>query len=400
MPMENVFNPSEAPLKEKMKIAVLIRRFVLTGGAERYAVEVTRRLAREHDVSVFAQEWSFEGKENITFHKIPRFFRRPNFLNQLFFSFFTRRSLDDSFDIVHTHERVCQFDVLTVHCPCFRSIITRHKSPLKRFFVRLSIAFSPRKWAYLWLEKRQFAQNRERLWIAVSENVKKNIQTNYPLPDECFGIVYPGVDSNLTTVEDIAENREKLRSKLGIDKDDLVILFVGTEFKRKGLDALLKGFALLPRSNMKLVIAGEGRPDRYLSAAKVLGVERDVIFLGLVENIEEAYAISDVYILPTLSDPAGMAPLEAMVCGVATVISCDRYAGIAECMTDQEAIILNDPNDPGEIADSLRRLVDKEYRKELGNKGRLLAEKMTWEKTTAETLSIYRKVLELKGGNR
>lgn len=71
-----------------MKIAVLIRRFVLTGGAERYAVEVTRRLAREHDVSVFAQEWSFEGKENITFHKIPRFFRRPNFLNQLFFFFF------------------------------------------------------------------------------------------------------------------------------------------------------------------------------------------------------------------------------------------------------------------------------------------------------------------------
>ncbi|MBW1700899.1 MAG: glycosyltransferase family 4 protein [Deltaproteobacteria bacterium] len=358
-----------------MKIAVLIRRFVLTGGAERYAVEVTRRLARENDVSVFAQEWSFEGKEKINFHRIPRFFIRPNFLNQLLFSFFTRRSLDDSFDIVHTHERVCQFDVLTVHCPCFRSIVTRHKSPLKRFFVWLSVALSPRKLAYLWLEKRQFAYNRKRLWIAVSENVKKNIQTNYPLPDECFGIVYPGVDSNLTTEKDIAENRKRLRSKLGIEKDDLVVLFVGTEFKRKGLDALLKGFALLPRSNMKLVIAGEGRPDRYMLTAKGLGIERDVIFLGLVENIEEAYAISDVYILPTLSDPAGMAPLEAMVCGVATVISCDKYAGIAECMRDQEAIILKDPNDPEEIAGSLRRLMVKDYRRELGNKGRILADR-------------------------
>ena len=290
-PMGSVFNPSTVSPKEKMKIAVLIRRFVLTGGAERYAVEVTRRLAREHDVSVFAQEWSFEGKEKINFHRIPRFFIRPNFLNQLLFSFFTRRSLGDSFDIVHTHERVCQFDVLTVHCPCFRSIVTRHKSPLIRFFVWLSVALSPRKLAYLWLEKRQFAYNRERLWIAVSENVKKNIQTNYPLPDECFGIVYPGVDSNLTTEKDIAENRKRLRSKLGIEKDDLVVLFVGTEFKRKGLDALLKGFALLPRSNMKLVIAGEGRPDRYMLTAKGLGIERDVVFIGLVENIEEAYAI-------------------------------------------------------------------------------------------------------------
>lgn len=395
--MENVFNPSAASPKEKLKIAVLIRRFVLTGGAERYAVEVTRRLARDHDVSVFAQEWSFEGKEKITFHKIPRFFRRPNFLNQLLFSFFTRRSLGNSFDIVHTHERVCQFDVLTVHCPCFRSIVTRHNSPVKRFFVWLSVAFSPRKMAYLWLEKRQFAQNRERLWIAVSENVKRNIQTNYPLPDESFGIVYPGVDGNLTTEKDSAENRKKLRSKLGIEKDDLVILFVGTEFKRKGLDALLKGFALLPRSKMKLVIAGEGRPDRYLSAAKDLSIERDVIFLGLVENIKEAYAISDVYILPTLSDPAGMAPLEAMMCGVATIISCDRYAGIAECMTDREAIILNDPGSPEEIADSLRKLLEIDYRRDLGKRGHLLAKKMTWEKTTADTLSIYHKVLELKG---
>lgn len=396
-PMENVFNPSAASPKPKLKIAVLIRRFILTGGAERYAVEVTRRLAHEHDVSVFAQEWSFQGKEKITFHKIPRLFKRPSFLNQLLFSFFTWRSLDDSFDIIHTHERVCRFDVLTVHCPCFRSIVTRHKSPLKRFFVWLSVAVSPRKLAYLWLEKRQFVQNRERLWIPVSENVKKNIQANYPLPDECFRIVYPGVDSNLTKEEDIAENRKKLRSELGIKNDALVILFVGTEFKRKGLDALLKGFALLPRLNMKLVIAGEGRPDRYIAAAKGLGVEKDVIFLGLVENIEEAYTISDVYILPTLSDPAGMAPLEAMMCGVATVISCDRYAGIAECMTNQEAIILNNPNDPGEIAASLRRLVDKNYRRELGEKGRLLAEKMTWEKTTADTLFAYYKILELKG---
>lgn len=397
--MENAFNASTAPPKERLKIAVLIRRFILTGGAERYAVEVTRRLAREHDVSVFAQEWSFEGKEKIAFNKIPRPFKKPGFLNQLLFSFFTRRSLDDSFDIVHTHERVCQFDVLTVHCPCFRSIVTRHKSRLRRFFVWLSVSLSPRKMAYLWLEKRQFTQDGKRLWIAVSENVKSNIQANYPLPDECFGIVYPGVDSHLTTEGDIAENRKQLRSKLGIEKDDLVILFVGTEFKRKGLDALLEGFSLLPRSGIKLVIAGEGRADRYLSAAKDLGIEKDVIFLGLVEKIEEAYAISDVYILPTLSDPAGMAPLEAMMCGVATIISCDKYAGIAECIKDQEAVILDNPHDPSEIADSLNRLLNGDMRKRLAKKGRLLAERMTWEKTAADTLSVYQKVLELKRGD-
>ena len=40
-----------------MKIALLIRRYITTGGAERYAVEVARRLARVHEVHVFAQQW-------------------------------------------------------------------------------------------------------------------------------------------------------------------------------------------------------------------------------------------------------------------------------------------------------------------------------------------------------
>ena len=175
-PMKNIPDPSRALPKERLKIAVLIRGFFTTGGAERYAVELTRRLARTHEVHVFAQEWSFEGAEKIIFHKIPRFFIKPSYLNQLVFSFFTRRALDPSFDIIHSHERVTRFDVLTVHCPCFRSSITGKKSLWKNAFSNLSIALSPRKAAYLWLEKKQFSFTRKRLLIAVSEKVKRDVQ--------------------------------------------------------------------------------------------------------------------------------------------------------------------------------------------------------------------------------
>ncbi len=397
--MTSVYQPSPMLPEKRLKIAILIRQFVTTGGAEKYAVEVTRRMAREHDIHVFAQEWIFNGDEHITFHKIPRFFTRPSFLNQLLFSYFTRRFLDSSFDIIHSHERACHFDVLTVHCPCFRTFITIQKSFWRRSVIWLSVALSPRKLSYLWLEKKQFTYKEGRFFIAVSEMVKKNVQANYPLPDECFGIAYPGVDSSLTIRADSHQGEKSLRSEFGIGYDDLVILFVGTEFKRKGLDGLLEGFALIRRSGMKLIVAGGGeKKSHYARKVKRLGIENEVLFLGLVENIEDVYSVADIYILPTLSEPAGMAPLEAMLCGIPTVLSCSRFAGIAECIKNGEAIILERPDNAGEIADSLRRLMNRGLRNELGRKGHQLAEKLTWENTTKETLAMYYKVLEAKSG--
>jgi UDP-glucose:(heptosyl)LPS alpha-1,3-glucosyltransferase len=397
--MLNSFNsPAQSPQK-KLKIAVLIRDFVSTGGAEKYALEVTRRLALNHDVHVFAQDWSFDGKEKITFHRIPRFFIKPSFLNQLLFSYFTRRSVDPSFDIIHTYERVSHFDVFTIQSSCFRSLITRQKNFWRRMLVWLSVFISPRKMAYFWLEKKQFTYDKGRLLIAVSENIKKNVQDNYPLPDESFRLAYTAVDSNIAKKGGNNNRQKELRSKFGIAENDLVFLFVGTEFKRKGLDALLKAAASIPRSNIKLVVAGGGggKLKEYTKLAEKLGLGDDIIFLGLVRDVDKLYAISDVYILPTLSDPCPLAPLEAMASGVATIISCSKYAGTAELIKNGEALILQEPKDSNEIANALRRLMDESYREELKEKGRRLAEELTWERTTEDTLSTYYEVLERKG---
>jgi UDP-glucose:(heptosyl)LPS alpha-1,3-glucosyltransferase len=399
MPIRTTFNsPAQSPQK-KLKIAVLIRDFVSTGGAEKYALEVTRRLALDHDVHVFAQDWSFDGKEKITFHRIPRFFIKPSFLNQLLFSYFTHRSVDPSFDIIHTYERVSHFDVFTIQSSCFRSLITRQKSFWRRMLVWLSVFISLRKMAYLWLEKKQFAYDKGRLLIAVSENIKKNVQDNYPLPDESFRLAYTAVDSNIAKKGGDNNRQKELRPKFGIAENDLVFLFVGTEFKRKGLDALLKAAASIPRSNIKLVVAGGGggKLKEYTKLAEKLGLGDDIIFLGLVRDVEELYAISDVYILPTLSDPCPLSPLEAMASGVATIMSCSKYAGTAELIKNGEALILEDPKDSQEIASALHRLMDESYREELKEKGRRLAEELTWERTTEDTLSTYYEVLERKG---
>lgn len=382
---------------KRLKIAILVRRFITTGGMERYCVEVSRRLAREHEVHVFAHEWDWEGTENIQFHKVPSPIKKPNFINQILFSHSTKKLLDKSYDIIHSHERATHFDTLTVHCPSFRSYITEEKRFLPRAMIWLSIAISPRKIAYVLFEKKQFLHVDERVLITVSEKIKKNVQDSYSLPDEYFGQAFPGVDEAFHIKESDGHIRGSKRSELGIEKDEIVILFVGTEFERKGLYFLLKGFALIARPGVKLLIAGGGEKKRkYRKMVEALGIEDKVIFLGLIDDMRSIYLLSDIFILPTLSEPAGMAPLEAMATGLPVIVSGPEYAGCAEQINDGEAVILSNPENPHEIAEALLDLMDEGRRAELGEKGRCLAEKLTWEKTTKDTLSVYNRILKLR----
>lgn len=385
----------------RLRIAVLIRRFISTGGAERYAVEVTRRIALRHEVHVFAQIWSAQGDGPITFHRVPGWPSKPSWLNQLLFSHFTLKAAGSGFDIVHSHEKVTDFDVMTVHSPCFRSYFSLEPQPLQRALKRASVPFSPQKLAWLWLEKRQFTFNRNKVLVAVSEKVKKDVQANYPIPDERFRIAYPGVDVRMKKDIGAGADRDRLRSELGLARDDLVVLFVGTEFKRKGLDALLRALSLRPLPKLRLLVAGGGggRMKEYRNLARGVGLGEQVTFLGLVEKVEDLYALSDIYVLPTLSDPYGMAPMEAMLCGVPVALSSSEYCGAAEHVRNQEALIIGNPQDPQEIAEVLGKLMNEAFRAEVSRKGRALAEKLTWEETTEGTLSAYAEALRRKNSN-
>lgn len=372
-----------------LKIAVLIWDFVTTGGAERYACEVTKRLAEHHEVHVFCQSWDPEISHKITFHKIPRLIKKPSWVNQLLFSFFTNRAVDDSFDVIHTHDRVSRFNVLTIHCPCYKGFITLEMSKVKKIIIWLSVLISPRSLAYLWIEKKQFTYTADRRLIAVSKTVRDDVINNYHLPQSFFYLAYPGVD--YTYIETIITKTDKkqLRSNLNINNENVVVIFVGTEFKRKGLDTLLDAIAKCSKLPLSLLVAGGGEIDTYQNKAQALGIADKVTFLGLVKDIFPFYSIADIFVLPTLSDPCPMSPVEAMACGVATIMSTTPYCGTAEHISQGEAVLLQNPRDKEELAAAIRLLVDQETRKAISEKGRKLAYRLSWEQTTENTLNAY-----------
>ena len=90
-----------------MKIAFLVKRFTLSGGKERYVVELVRYLNRRgHDIHVYACKCEPSLLREITFHQVPSRFTFSSVLNTLSFIRETRKLVPNhEYDIVHSHER-------------------------------------------------------------------------------------------------------------------------------------------------------------------------------------------------------------------------------------------------------------------------------------------------------
>jgi len=372
-----------------MKIAVLIRNYRRSsGGAERYCVELSERLAINHEVHVFAQSYE-DNNSNIKFHKISKYFEKPRFLNQLLFSFLTRKIKKDKFEIVHSHELVSNADIYTIHVPCFKSMWIEI-SGFKKFLRLLNTFLSPRKILYLWLESRQMRPLPKRYFISVSDYLSRNIIKCYPSLNN-ISIANPGNSSYISNGSVQNDNKLKnLRIKFSIPSNAFVMLLVANNFKKKGLPSIIESLALLNNKQIYLIVAGNDNFKKQIISPSIIN---NIIFLGTVEDMGSLYSQVDLLIHPTLADTYGMAPLEAMSLKLPIIISNMKFCGLSEYLNDSQAVILKNPIDEIEIAskiDFLYKNIDE--RLKIAQNGFEKSKTISWEKTLEKTLLAYNKV--------
>jgi len=192
-------------------------------------------------------------------------------------------------------------------------------------------------------------------------------------------IVYPGYDTNrFRPLEDRLELRQKL---LGERYRDQVILTVGNLVARKGHDTTIRSLPrLLQRvPDVTYLVVGDGPYRSPLETlATGLGVRNRVIFAGRLadEDLAQLYALCDVFVMPSRAqldekdvEGFGIVFLEANAC--AKPVIGGRSGGVPEAIVDGVTGLLVDPNDSGELADAIARLLtDREFANRLGQQGR------------------------------
>src|SRR5690606_37619396 len=123
--------------------------------------------------------------------------------------------------------------------------------------------------------------------------------------------------------------------KQRIGTNDKVVLFLGRITLQKGPDYFLKAAhkVLQFEPNTKFVIAGTGDMEAYLvNQAAALGIGKNIIFTGFLDkpDVDRIFEMADVYVMPSISEPFGITPLESILNDTPVIIS--KRSGAAEVL--------------------------------------------------------------------
>ena len=376
-------------MSERLRIAVLSRNFSTTGGgAERYSIAIVEELAARHDVHVFAQTIAHEFP-GVTYHRIPMPLQRPRWINQLFFAWKTWRATRQGFDIVHSHENTWHGNVQTVHVLPVKHTLFDGKQGAALALRWLKVLTSPRLLVYLWLEKRRYAWALKKRVVCASSSLKSVLQVTYPASAPMLEVVTPGVKS--VPGRACAAQREQAREQLGLPIEATLLLFVGNDFIKKGLPALLHALTQLPAQTQLVVVGNAESEPAMRKLVERLGLTARVHFLGSQRDMGSAYCAADALVHPTLEDAYGMVVLEAMSYGLPVVVSDMPYSGIAQDLRDGDnALLLKDPRDVEKIVATLQNLCkDADLFCGLSTRAQVFAQNHSWERAAEAYAEMY-----------
>ncbi len=160
--------------------------------------------------------------------------------------------------------------------------------------------------------------------IAVSQFTKQKIVDFYGIPEQKIEVVHNAVDFPVTLP----------RARFPTTKT--VVLFLGRITLQKGPDYFIAAArrVLEHDDHFLFILAGSGDMEaQVIEQAAAGGIADRVLFTGFLrgEDVQRAYRMADIYVMPSVSEPFGITPLEAISCGVPCIIS--KQSGVSEVIT-------------------------------------------------------------------
>ncbi len=394
--------------QRSLRLAVVTPDLHRTGGTERGLAELVAHLARDHSLCLFANRWEPDGTPGICFHPVPAI---PGPGLARFFSFYwaatravraTGRK-EGRYDIVYSPGPNCaQVEVCTAWFCQARQQELLASGRLRPRPVRIS------EWLRL-LHRRVYAASVTRLErrfyrsphlqrvVSPAEVLKADLVDCYGIEPDRVVVGHSGVDSAAFAPERRAALRPQARRELGLQDGAFYFLFVGTDWVRKGL---LTVFAALPAvSEAQLLVVGAEEPAAWQRASARCGGEARVRYLPRRADILYYYAAADALVAPSVYEPFGLMPLEAMACGLPSIIT--RPMGVAELVEPGEALILEDAEDPAALASAMRRVMgDAALRDKLISAGIARARAHSWDGMCDVTMEQLLAVAQRNGNGR
>ena len=220
--------------------------------------------------------------------------------------------------------------------------------------------------------------------ITVSNLTRQTVIEKYGIDPAKVTTVHNAVVPLSQDLLDIQVNKPK----------DKIVTFLGRITMQKGPEYFVEAAAKVLKldHNVRFVMAGSGdMMDKMIRLAAERGIADRFHFPGFQKGrqVYEMLKASDVYMMPSVSEPFGISPLEAMQMGVPSIIS--KQSGCAEILTN---VIKTDYWDIDAMADAIYSIITyPAMYNQLREDGLKEVAQITWDKAGAKVIDIYRKVL-------
>jgi glycogen synthase len=218
--------------------------------------------------------------------------------------------------------------------------------------------------------------------VAVSQLTKNVVVNRYGLPDWKVEVVYNGVDLEPGDV-----------GITGIRSKDKIVLYFGRITYQKGpeyfIQAAKRVLDVMP--DVKFVVAGSGDQAKHMiEMAASLGIGHKVLFTGFLrgDDIKRVFNLADLYVMPSVSEPFGIAPLEAMSHNVPVLIS--KTSGVSEVLSHALKVDFWDIDD---MANKIIAVLKyPPLSRTLQEHGAFEVRRLTWDGAAERCERIYRAV--------
>jgi len=216
--------------------------------------------------------------------------------------------------------------------------------------------------------------------IAVSMYTKSLCVRRYSVDPGKIEVVYNGIEQSI--YQSVPEQRIGARDK--------IVLFLGRITMQKGPDYFVRAAkrVLEKMENVKFIVAGSGDMGRRMvELAAEMGIGHKVLFTGFLrgKDVERVFKMADCYVMPSVSEPFGIAPLEAISHDVPVIIS--KQSGVSEVLTHALKV---DFWDIDEMANKILAVLrHPPLSRTLREHGQIEVRSLTWDGAAKKCEEVY-----------
>lgn len=372
-----------------MKIAIAIRLFSPEiGGVEGVTRSIASGLARSgHDVHVFTSEPNECALEGVTVHKV-RGWQFTSIAKTLSFPYFAKKAIaQEEFDIVHAFSRMTGADIYRLADPPQAAHLHRNYKGFKSIFSKLSL----RNRTILRLERDTY-KNYQTTLVTNSYRTRRDLERYCEVDGSRVSVIRNGVDTERFHPSLREQHRALILNELNIPLDARILLFVGNDFRRKGLAQTVQVFqdlqARIPDKPLHLIVVGLERTPIFRKDVEDRDLSSTVHFMGRCKSSERFYGAADVFILPTREDPFANTILESLATGVPVITT--RTNGAGELIESElQGTVVPSADDCNAMTSAAEKLFKQTDRKDIQKACRGLALQYSWDETVSHYEELY-----------